>query len=179
MTTPEALARQNIDAQLTACGWVVQNRAGMNLYAGRGVAVREFPLDTGFADYLLFVDRRTTKQTCPTRMCWRARLSRIWRRRWSSSRGSSRSWAGKRRADMFYLVPQLPLWNAFPSLCLAKCVRSLRPGKIVPLRLTGEPGGEIGLFPMAYGLARAGNPRGLLEVQLPPRRLGISSNDSA
>ena len=31
----------------------------MNLWAGRGVAVREFPLKTGFADYLLFVDRKT------------------------------------------------------------------------------------------------------------------------
>jgi len=30
----------------------------MNLYAGRGVAVREFPLSTGEADYLLFVDRK-------------------------------------------------------------------------------------------------------------------------
>ncbi|MFN8483224.1 MAG: type I restriction-modification enzyme R subunit C-terminal domain-containing protein [Anaerolineae bacterium] len=30
----------------------------MNLGAGRGVAVREFPLKTGFADYLLFVDRK-------------------------------------------------------------------------------------------------------------------------
>jgi type I restriction enzyme R subunit len=58
MTTPEARARQNIDSQLTACGWVVQDRASMNLYAGRGVAVREFPLETGYADYLLFVDRK-------------------------------------------------------------------------------------------------------------------------
>ncbi|MBN2549942.1 MAG: DEAD/DEAH box helicase family protein, partial [Anaerolineales bacterium] len=58
MTTPEARARQNIDAQLAACGWVVQDRAAMNLYAGRGVAVREFPLQTGYADYLLFVDRK-------------------------------------------------------------------------------------------------------------------------
>jgi type I restriction enzyme R subunit len=58
MATPEARARQNIDAQLTACGWVVQDRAGMNLYAGQGVAVREFPLETGYADYLLFVDRK-------------------------------------------------------------------------------------------------------------------------
>jgi len=39
--TPEALARENIDAQLSACGWCVQDRARMNLYAGRGVAVRE------------------------------------------------------------------------------------------------------------------------------------------
>jgi type I restriction enzyme, R subunit len=58
MTTPEARARQNIDAQLTACGWVVQQRAEMNLYAAQGVAVREFPLETGYADYLLFVDQR-------------------------------------------------------------------------------------------------------------------------
>jgi type I restriction enzyme R subunit len=57
MTTPEARARQNIDAQLTACGWLVQDRSAMNLLAGRGVAVREFPLKTGYADYLLFVDR--------------------------------------------------------------------------------------------------------------------------
>ena len=56
--TPESLARENIDAQLAACGWTVQDRARMNLYAGRGVAVREFPLTTGFADYLLFVDRK-------------------------------------------------------------------------------------------------------------------------
>ena len=30
----------------------------MNLFASRGVAVREFPLETGKADYLLFVDRK-------------------------------------------------------------------------------------------------------------------------
>ena len=57
-TTPEARARIHIDALLTACGWVVQNRSGMNLYAGSGVAVREFPLNTGYADYLLFVDQK-------------------------------------------------------------------------------------------------------------------------
>ncbi len=55
---PEELARQNIDAQLTAAGWAVQDRTQMNLYAGLGVAVREFPLTTGEADYLLFVDRK-------------------------------------------------------------------------------------------------------------------------
>ncbi len=43
MPTPEELARINIDKQLTACGWNVQSRGEMNLYAGRGVAVREFP----------------------------------------------------------------------------------------------------------------------------------------
>src|SRR5512136_1917074 len=55
---PEGLARQNIDAQLLQAGWLVQDRLGMNLFASRGIAVREFPLDTGEADYLLFVDRK-------------------------------------------------------------------------------------------------------------------------
>jgi type I restriction enzyme R subunit len=58
MPTPEQCARQNIDDLLDKCGWIVQDRAEINLGAGRGVAVREFPLKTGFADYLLFVDRR-------------------------------------------------------------------------------------------------------------------------
>jgi hypothetical protein len=33
MTTPEARARQNIDAQLAACGWIVQGRASLNFSA--------------------------------------------------------------------------------------------------------------------------------------------------
>jgi len=58
MSTPEFLARQQIDLLLSASGWIIQDRLGMNLYAARGVAIREFPLETGFADYLLFVDRK-------------------------------------------------------------------------------------------------------------------------
>ena len=56
--TPEDRARKTIDDLLTAAGWAVQDRAAMDLGAARGVAVREFPLKTGFADYLLFVDRK-------------------------------------------------------------------------------------------------------------------------
>ena len=58
MPTPESIARLQIDQLLASCGWTVQDRAGMNLFASRGVAVREFPLETGEADYLLFVDRK-------------------------------------------------------------------------------------------------------------------------
>ncbi len=58
MTGPEALARQTIDAQLEAAGWVIQDYNHINLGAGPGVAIREFPLKTGFADYLLFVKRK-------------------------------------------------------------------------------------------------------------------------
>src|SRR6516165_4486278 len=58
--SPEALARKNIDQLLTAAGWVVQSRDEVNLAAGRGVAIREFPMKPGFgeADYLLYVDAR-------------------------------------------------------------------------------------------------------------------------
>jgi type I restriction enzyme R subunit len=64
--TPEGRARVEIDTQLAAAGWVVQNYRAMNLAAvapdGKvaGIAVREFPLATGHgvADYLLFVDHK-------------------------------------------------------------------------------------------------------------------------
>ncbi len=55
MRTPEALARVKIDAALEAAGWCVQDAHAVNLHAGHGVAVREFPLPGfGEADYLLF-----------------------------------------------------------------------------------------------------------------------------
>lgn len=54
--TPEQEARVEIDALLEACGWIVQDYTALNLSAGRGIAVREYPLSTGFADYLLYAD---------------------------------------------------------------------------------------------------------------------------
>ena len=56
--TPEAKARQQIDDKLARAGWVVQDMKALNLGAATGVAVREYPTDTGPADYVLFVDRR-------------------------------------------------------------------------------------------------------------------------
>src|SRR5512145_3275434 len=53
---PEQIARDQIDRQLRASGWLVQDKARMNLNAGLGVAVREFSTDIGPADYVLFVD---------------------------------------------------------------------------------------------------------------------------
>jgi len=55
---PEELARAEIDRLLTAAGWHVCDVAAANLHAARGVAIREFPLASGFgfADYLLYVD---------------------------------------------------------------------------------------------------------------------------
>ena len=56
--TPEEKARVQIDQLLQYAGWEVQDRARMSLFGrpNRGVAVREAPLQTGYADYLLFVD---------------------------------------------------------------------------------------------------------------------------
>ena len=55
---PEQKARRKIDQMLADAGWLVQDRAEANIAAGRGVAIREFPLKpgNGFADYLLYVD---------------------------------------------------------------------------------------------------------------------------
>ena len=58
--TPEQQARANIDKMLTRAGWAVQDADSLNLYANKGVAVREFPLKSGHghADYLLYVNQR-------------------------------------------------------------------------------------------------------------------------
>ena len=53
--TPEQRARQHIDQLLAQSGWTVQDMDEMNLTLP-AIAVREFHLKTGFADYLLFVD---------------------------------------------------------------------------------------------------------------------------
>ena len=52
MPPPEAVARLLIDARLTASGWIVQTYDDMNLAAGAGLAVTEFPGAHGPADYL-------------------------------------------------------------------------------------------------------------------------------
>jgi len=49
--TPEQKARKQIDQQLQQAGWIVQDYRQINITAALGVAVREFPLTTGDADY--------------------------------------------------------------------------------------------------------------------------------
>jgi type I site-specific restriction endonuclease len=53
---PEQSARGNIDEQLVACGWIVQDYKAINRGAGLGVAVRENPTNDGSTDYLLYVN---------------------------------------------------------------------------------------------------------------------------
>jgi type I restriction enzyme R subunit len=55
---PEQLARDKIDKKLVQAGWLVQDYRKVNLGAGLGVVVREYPTDTGPVDYALFVDRK-------------------------------------------------------------------------------------------------------------------------
>jgi type I restriction enzyme R subunit len=57
LTTPEQRARHNIDGMLELAGWGVQDMKAMDFAASQGIALREFPLKAGFADYMLFVER--------------------------------------------------------------------------------------------------------------------------
>ena len=56
--TPEQRARDRIDFMLSQAGWIVQSKREISLFAGSGVAVREYQTDVGPADYVLFVDGR-------------------------------------------------------------------------------------------------------------------------
>ena len=58
LTTPEQRTRHNIDRMLESAGWSVQDMGGLDFKASRGIAIREFPLEARFADYMLFGDRR-------------------------------------------------------------------------------------------------------------------------
>jgi type I restriction enzyme, R subunit len=54
---PEQRARDNIDRQLSQCGWAVQDKKQIHLNAALGVAVREYQTQDGKElDYALFVE---------------------------------------------------------------------------------------------------------------------------
>jgi len=56
---PEQIARDNIDKQLIACGWVIQDKDKINLNVGIGVVVRYYLTQDGKeTDYVLFVDKK-------------------------------------------------------------------------------------------------------------------------
>jgi len=62
-----------IDQRLTLSGWHVQTYTEMNLGAGRGLAVTEFPGAHGPADYLLYVDGKALGVTTSSRFTPRSR----------------------------------------------------------------------------------------------------------
>src|SRR5688572_18912642 len=53
---PEDKAREQIDLRLEQAGWIIQDVKQLNLRAAIGIAIREYPTDTGPADYVLFVN---------------------------------------------------------------------------------------------------------------------------
>lgn len=56
---PEQIARDHIDRQLLACGWIIQDKERLNLSEGLGVVVRYYMTQDGKeADYVLFVDKK-------------------------------------------------------------------------------------------------------------------------
>ncbi len=60
---PKQEAREQVDRQLVQAGWQVQSMRDLSISAARGVAVREFPLTIGFADYLLYADAKSAGHT--------------------------------------------------------------------------------------------------------------------
>ncbi len=67
---PEDKARERIDRLLEAAGWCVQDYKELNLGVALGVAIREYPLRSGPADYLLFVDRKPASEKPWTEKLW-------------------------------------------------------------------------------------------------------------
>ena len=54
----EIESRREIDRLLEAAGWKIQDFGDHDRSAGLGVAVREFPIRSGRADYVLYVDKQ-------------------------------------------------------------------------------------------------------------------------
>jgi len=55
--SPEEKARQVIDKKLKDAGYIIQDMREYDPTASLGVAVREYPTNSGEADYVLFIDR--------------------------------------------------------------------------------------------------------------------------
>ena len=124
--TPKDLARHNIDRQLKDCGWIIQNMADMNIMAGIGVAVREFQLTTGEADYGLYIDGKVagvieakkegatlvgveTQTDCQPRHPIQRHRGRSRRRSIGRNRNCERQGASRR-----FVAPPIPAASASP-----------------------------------------------------------------
>ncbi len=55
---PEQAARDNIDKQLRAAGWAVQDKDKIDWNESIGIAIRGYQTDVGPTDHVLFVERR-------------------------------------------------------------------------------------------------------------------------
>ena len=72
MSTPEDQARESIDDLLTQADWVIQDPKQVNLSAGRGVVIRNFPLEAGhgFADYLFYIEGLLNNRVIECTFCY-------------------------------------------------------------------------------------------------------------
>ncbi|MCY3810945.1 MAG: DEAD/DEAH box helicase family protein [Gammaproteobacteria bacterium] len=75
--TPEEVARDRIDDRLRAAGWHVQDRDAIDFSAGSGIAVREYPTDTGPADYVLFCERQAVGVVEAKPDAWGERITTV------------------------------------------------------------------------------------------------------
>ena len=64
---PEDKAHQKIDKMLSDSGWAIQDYHKLNLSAGSGITVREFPLSKDTADYALFIQDMSPSLSDPIR----------------------------------------------------------------------------------------------------------------
>lgn len=55
---PEEKARKAIDSKLEEAGFVIQDYNRLNIFAAKGVIVREYPTSTGPCDYLIFINQK-------------------------------------------------------------------------------------------------------------------------
>jgi type I restriction enzyme R subunit len=59
---PEDIAREKIDRMLEQAGWVVQDFGQANIYACKGVALREFELKSGYGAPRITCSMSTERQ---------------------------------------------------------------------------------------------------------------------
>ena len=56
MNNESAVRREIIDNELREVGYIIQDMDELNLDAGIGVLVREYPTSTGPVDYMIFIN---------------------------------------------------------------------------------------------------------------------------
>ena len=74
---PEQIARDRIDARLTASGWTVQDKTGIDFPAASGVAITEYGTSAGPADCVLFSNRKALGVVEAKEDAWGAKITTV------------------------------------------------------------------------------------------------------
>lgn len=88
--------RDRVDAKLAEAGWHVQDKAALDWSVGRGIAVSEYPTDTGPADYVLFVDKRAVGVIEAKSKDWGHKITTV-EEQSSDYAAAKLKWVGNRR----------------------------------------------------------------------------------